>query len=72
MTFIHNNVLPVKLAKCRFIVQDVLICSQNDVEFLISEEIGQGWSLVLLALIGDHFDGWSPLCELIDPVLDCH
>ena len=70
MTFINDNVLPVKFAKCALVVKDVLVGRDDDVELLVLQELGQLWSFVLLAFVGDDTNGRGPLLELINPILD--
>lgn len=71
MTFIDYNILPIKLAEGRLVIEDVFICGEHDMEFLIFQELSQSWSLIFLSFISDHPDGRCPLLELCDPVLYC-
>ena len=72
MSFVYNDVLPIEFAKSGFVVEDVLVSGQNDVELLIFEELSQSRTLILFSFVGDHSDRGRPFLELVYPVLNGH
>lgn len=71
MAFVDNNVLPLDLAKCGLIVQNILVRRQHNVEFFVFKVLRQDWPLVLLPFVGDDTDGRGPSLKLTHPVVDC-
>ena len=72
VALIDNDILPVEFAESRFVVKDVLICGEHDVELFVLEELRKGRTLVLLALVCDDANRRRPLLELVYPVRDGH
>ena len=70
MAFIYDDVLPIQFAESRFVVEDVLVSGQHDMELLIFEELSQSRALILFSFVRDHSDRGRPLLELVNPVLD--
>jgi hypothetical protein len=71
MTLVDNDVLPRHLTQGRLIIEDVLVGSEDDMEFVIFEMLSQQRPLLLLTLIDNLADTGSPLVKLHAPVRDC-
>ena len=68
MALINHDILPVKFAESRLVIQDVLVGGEHDVKLFVLEELGKGRTLILLALICDDANRGRPLLELTYPV----
>ena len=70
VTFIDNDVLPFEFTKRRFIIEDVFISGQDDIELVILQLLSNQGPLIALASVSDDLNRWAPFLEFIHPVVD--
>ena len=64
----NNHVHPAQSAKRRSILDDILICRQQNLELAHPDFLHESTTLGRVAFVRDHLDARSPLCEFARPV----